>query len=192
MPLDYYYSTPMKRERVTLDDSGLRRFLSKVNKTQTCWIWKGAKKNEGSKGVFCYKYKIYLAHRLSYMHFKGALRKDWDVSSTCNRPHCVRPDHLCAATRKNKMSRIPFRTCGHPKTKSNTLIRSNGRQLCKKCYRERTIGSLRLLNLCKNGHRLSPGNTYVRHTGPNAGKRACKKCSRKYQNAWWVANQKKS
>lgn len=67
-----------------------QRFLSHVQKTDSCWLWIGSKipngygqTNIGSRNA--------LAHRASYELFKGPIPKGMFVCHTCDNPGCVNP-----------------------------------------------------------------------------------------------------
>lgn len=76
------------------DDQELERFLSRVEKSSSCWIWTGPK-NPAGYGRFSWNGKRTLAHRWSYRHFKGPFPEDLDVWNHCGNALCVNPDHLC-------------------------------------------------------------------------------------------------
>jgi hypothetical protein len=79
------------------------RFWSKVNKTDTCWLWQGTKYKRGNYGGFSFENKSIKAHRYSYLiHYKN-LPDDLLIMHLCDNPLCVRPDHLCLGTHKENM-----------------------------------------------------------------------------------------
>jgi len=83
-------------------------FFEKVEKTQTCWIWKGAKTSSGY-GVYTYKSKYMRAHRASYLMFKGEIPTYALVLHSCNVRDCVNPDHLHLGTPKSNMDEMVLR-----------------------------------------------------------------------------------
>ncbi len=74
------------RERV------LRRFWSKVNKTETCWLWTGSILSTGY-GYFRFG-QTTLAHRFAYMDAFGDLGDGLQIDHLCRVRACVNPAHL--------------------------------------------------------------------------------------------------
>jgi hypothetical protein len=83
------------------------RFWSKVQKTETCWLWTayydrikcggyGRINFNGKPGV--------LAHRAAWMLTNGPIPAGLCVLHRCDTPRCVRPDHLFLGTNADNMA----------------------------------------------------------------------------------------
>lgn len=140
------------------------RFWEKVEKTNTCWIWKGAKVlgygffhvslNNGVR-------RSMMAHRYSYL-LKKPIPKGLQLDHLCRNRACVNPDHLEPVSIKENVARGIGITAvnarkthckyGHEFTQGNTYVRPNGSRSCRACHnnRMRTIKNKQLRELCKN------------------------------------------
>lgn len=83
-------------------------FWRKVEKTPTCWIWKGglARKNKaGGYGQFNVNKKGVMAHRYSFFLANGYWPEPMCLHSCPggDNPLCVNPDHLRAGTGQDNM-----------------------------------------------------------------------------------------
>jgi hypothetical protein len=128
------------------------RFMSKVNKTDTCWLWK-AGLNHKQYGQFSITLngwtKTYRAHRFIYEYFNGPIPEGMLVCHSCDVPGCVNPDHLWLGT-----------------VSDNAIDAVNKKRhgMTKKTH-------------CPRGHEYTPENTYRRANRASAS-RECRKCRR--------------
>ena len=76
-------------------------FLLCVEEKKGCWIWKGTigKDGYGKCGTFNETW----AHRVSFRIFKGKIPKGKCVLHACDKPICVKPDHLFIGTQQDNI-----------------------------------------------------------------------------------------
>jgi hypothetical protein len=90
-----------------MNQSDIDRFWSKVQKTDSCWLWIGGqrKNSRGNSnyGTFCLNGKDRYAHRISYLIAHNELSDDLDVLHRCDNTLCVNPDHLWVGTHTDNM-----------------------------------------------------------------------------------------
>lgn len=114
----------------------IHRFWSKVERTDTCWLWLGtvSKKNGYAK------FQVYragaLAHRVAYEIANGPIPEHREVMQTCNNRLCVNPAHLKLRTRAERELRKTHCVHGHEFTQANTRYTGTGARLCRTCKRE--------------------------------------------------------
>jgi len=121
----------------------IERFFRKVRKTDSCWIWTGAK-NKYGYGTFYYGNRMNRAHRASFKLFKRDFADELVIDHLCTVKLCVNPEHLEAVTQKINVARYyaskaPKPVCvnGHAMTLDNTY-EHDSRRICKECKRETT------------------------------------------------------
>ena len=115
------------------------RFWSYVNKTNTCWLWKGAlirgygNFRRGKEGNF----KNVRAHRFSYELVKGPINDQLD--HLCRVRNCVNPDHLEDVDSRTNLLRGETAAARNaaktecPRCQRPYKVYPNGRRRCSAC-----------------------------------------------------------
>lgn len=130
------------------------KFLSCVKKKDNgCWEWqKSTAKGYGRCNESVNGKRVQLAHRYSYILFKGFIPQNKHLDHLCRNHGCVNPDHLEPVTNYENMMRgnasasinAKKTHCihGHEFTDENTITRMRRGRLtreCRQCGRDRTI-----------------------------------------------------
>lgn len=129
------------------------KFWTRVEKTETCWIWRGSI-GSGGYGRVTRSRKRLSAHRVAYELIKGPIPEGLVIDHLCRVRSCVNPDHLEAVTHGENIRRGetgkhgnhwtgPRKThCtqGHEFAGDNLGFRKAGRY-CKTCSRESSLRS---------------------------------------------------
>jgi hypothetical protein len=119
--------------------SPLERFMEKVDRTGSCWLWTGTISRKGY-GMFWPTAKGTPAHRWSYEHYVGPIPDGLQIDHLCRVRHCVNPAHLEPVTSKENQVRSPFNPAarthcpqGHPYDEENTYRHPDNRRACRTC-----------------------------------------------------------
>ena len=121
------------------------RFWSKVEFTDTCWLWTGAAMHSSSHPygqirIGGRKGSAVLAHRWAYEFCVGAIPECLELDHLCRTPLCVNPNHLEPVTHQENIRRSVAATktrClrGHAFTDENTHYNARGHRFCRTCQR---------------------------------------------------------
>ncbi len=123
------------------------RFWSKVEFSDSCWLWRNGTRN--GYGAFSLHHGVSrYAHRWAYEFCGGVIPDGYELDHLCRVPLCVRPEHLEPVTKTVNVLRGVGASAlnarkthcpqGHPYSPDNTYIppRRNGRR-CKACVSAR-------------------------------------------------------
>lgn len=117
-------------------------FLVRIEKTETCWLWKGFINQKGYGKTRPLGYKNIAAHRLAFELFRGPIPSGLTLDHLCRNRSCVNPSHLEPVTagentlRGNTVTGINLRKthckCGSLFSEKRD---SNGGRVCIVCKR---------------------------------------------------------
>jgi hypothetical protein len=115
-----------------------------------CWIWSRAFNGAGYPSTMWLNGKVVLAHRASYLIFKGPIPDGLEIDHLCRDKRCVNPEHLEAVTRQTNLlrgtgfaarhARQTHCKRGHEFTDANTYISARGERVCRTCRAAREWG----------------------------------------------------
>lgn len=130
----------------------LRRLAAKyrVDKKTGCWLWGGAispgpVSGKWVYGVFTFKGRLQMAHRVTYELYCGPIPSGRQLDHLCRNTLCVNPEHLEPVTPKQNINRgRRFESekthCpeGHPLTGKNLYLKATvGKRECRTCRKKK-------------------------------------------------------
>lgn len=116
----------------------MERFMLKVDKQQSCWIYTG--QTDNGYGRFWHMGKNFLAHRWIYEQMISPIPPKMQIDHLCRNRSCVNPEHLEIVSNNEQQRRRSMAQThckhGHGFTKENTYLYKNKRN-CRECGRRR-------------------------------------------------------
>ncbi len=126
------------------------RFWSKVDKTDTCWLWQAFRApGQHNYGQFSVNNRNILAHCFAYEALVGPIPDGLEIDHLCRNPPCVKPEHLEAVSHAENVRRgdsklisgrrAAVRThClnSHVFSGTNLYVSPQGKRFCRSCRRE--------------------------------------------------------
>ena len=79
------------------------RFWTKVDKTDSCWLWTAARFSNGY-GAFRVGSQQRRSHRVIWEDLYGPVPTDLVICHRCDVKHCVRPEHLFLGTQADNIA----------------------------------------------------------------------------------------
>lgn len=84
------------------------RFISKVEMSDGCWLWRaaidtGGVSGGGGYGRFYHEGRVQYAHRFAYEMWVGPIPEGLVIDHTCGNRACVKPHHLEAVTMREAL-----------------------------------------------------------------------------------------
>ena len=119
------------------------RFWAKVEKTDSCWLWRGAHTGTGYGNFMIEKGRDVPAHRFAYEELVGPIPSGLMIDHLCRVRGCVNPAHMDVVTNQENARRgargqlVTHCPHGHELTAQNTHIRRDGRRRCRRCMEEK-------------------------------------------------------
>lgn len=89
--------------------SETERFWSKVNQTESCWLWTGTITHGYGRFWSTSEQREVSAHRRSFELARSEIPEGMQIDHICRNRACVRPDHLRVVTNKQNCENLGAR-----------------------------------------------------------------------------------
>ncbi len=168
-----------------MDVSG---FWSKVERTESCWLWKGRLAKNGYARYHFGDGRTVMAHRVAYDLVRGPIPEGMTLDHLCRVRHCVNPAHLEPVAMKvnilrgdgvaARLARRRECTKGHgPFSWSET----EQRRICKECRNDNERKRrLRVAEENSANPNRSSAVSLAMRMWAKVNMRVCPDCGRKY------------
>jgi len=113
------------------------RFWQKVEKTDSCWLWRGLLSDYGHGRCSIRKNCWWPAHRVSWLLAGRVLVQGLVIDHMCNNPACVNPEHLQQISNRSNLLRG-----------NNPAARNAAKNSCSRCGGPYTISGERRTRKC--------------------------------------------
>lgn len=111
------------------------RFMQKVmpEPNSGCWLWVGSTNEKPPYGRLLFRGTVMVAHRVSWLLYRGEIPDGLRVLHRCDVPQCVNPEHLFLGSQSDNMldmygknrGRLPSQTASKLTEDDVRLIRSS-------------------------------------------------------------------
>ena len=100
--IHYYRARSAGRLSEYPEITATEAFMSRIMKTDKCWIWTAGKSAAGY-GMLVINYKRTYAHRYAFELFRGPIPDGAVLMHSCDNPACVNPWHLTPGSQLENM-----------------------------------------------------------------------------------------